>query len=279
MIYRTFPTSFRTLKKAMVTLSKDDIELSIARFRADEQYHKTNSEFSVHFDDAITNYVEGNFARCASILINCFRIAEGELRKEDYKINTPLRSIEIYNGGGSVWDSNKNEYYLGIAIDTLHDASIVMLLADEAYSPGPDIFALEPSFKTTKSYKVKGEKIGPYTPISVLLTDLMDPLGDVLKDIRTTREAAFILAQACLRKIGVSYLRTSESDRIENQIAGMICVMTLANNDQNWKSNYGLVSLQNARGLAHGRAVSGIFIGSNWIKKCVDDFEAAFQKD
>jgi hypothetical protein len=263
----------------MDALSKDDIELSIARFRADEQYHKTKSEFSVHFDDAINNYVEGKFARCRSILIKCFRIAEGELRKEDYKINRPLRSIEVYNGGGTVWDPSKNEYYLGIAIDTLHDASIVMLLADSPYSPGPDIFALEPSFKTTKSYKLNGEEIGPNTPISVLLTDLMDPLGDVLKAIRSTREAAFILAQACLRKIRVSYLKRSESRRVDNQIAGMICVMTLANNDQTWKSNYGLVSLQNARDLAHGRAVSGIFLGSNWIKKCVDDFEAAFQKD
>lgn len=86
----------------MDALSKHDIELSIARFRADEQYHKTKSEFSVHFDDAITNYVEGKFARCISILIKCFRIAEGELRKEDYKINRLLRSIEIYNGGGTV---------------------------------------------------------------------------------------------------------------------------------------------------------------------------------
>ncbi len=263
----------------MDALSKDDIELSIARFREEEQYHKTKSEFSVHFDDALNNYIEGKFARCTSILIKCFRIAERELLKEDYKIYSPLRSIEVYNGGGTVWDQSKNEYYLGIAIDTLHDASIVMLLANSPYSPGPDIFALEPSLKTTKSYKLNGEEIGANTPVSVLLTDLTDPLGDVLNATGTTREAAFILAQICLRTIRVSYLRRSESRKIDNQIAGMICVMTLANDDQNWKSKYGLVSLQNARDLAHGRAVSGIFLGSNWIKHCVDGFEAAIQED
>jgi hypothetical protein len=263
----------------MDALSKVDIELSIARFREVEQYHKTESEFSDHFDVALNNYVERKFAPCTSILIKCFRIAERELLKEDYKINRPLRSIEVYNGGGTVWDPSKNEYYLGIAIDTLHDASIVMLLANSPYSPGLDIFALEPSLKTTKSYKLKGEEIGPNTPISVLLTDLMDPLGDVLKAATTTREAAFILAQTCLRKIRVSYLSRSESHKIDNQIAGMICVMTLANDDPNWKSKYGLVSLQKARDLAHGRAVSGIFLGSNWIKHCVDEFEAAIRKD
>jgi hypothetical protein len=258
----------------MDALSKDDIELSIAKFRENEQFHKTKSEFSVHFDDALNNYVEGKFARCTSILIKCLRIAERELHKEDYKIYSPLRSIGVY----SVWDPSKNRYYLMIAIDILHDASIVMLLANSPYSPGPEIFAPEPSLKTTQSYKLNGEEIGANTPISVLLNDLTDPLGDVLKATGTTREAAFILAQICLRKISVCY-GNSESHVIHNQIAGMICVMTLASDDQNWKSRYGLESLQTARDLARGRAVSGKFLGSNWIKHCVDDFEAAIQKD
>lgn len=260
--------------ETMNALPKDHIELAISEFRKGERYHKTESIFSADFDHALISYAEGNFTICASILIKCFRIAENELRREDYKVCRPLRSIEVHQGGGTVWDQSENAYYLGIMIDTLHDASIVMLLANSPYSPGQDIFAIEHSLKTTTDYlldRVKRHEAN--TPISNLLP-LKDPLGEALEAADTTRNAAFIMGQICLRKIRLSHLNRLESQEIENKIAGMICVITLASDDQNWKSKYGLSSLQSARKLAHGRAASGLFRGSIWIKHCADAFKA-----
>lgn len=92
-----------------------------------------------------------------------------------------------------------------------------------------------------------GEEIEANASISVLLSDLMDPLGEGPRAIKTTKEAAFILAQLLLRKIKMSSLGGLESDEIKNKIAGMICVITLANDDQNWRSKYEFASLQSAR--------------------------------
>src|ERR1700710_1059241 len=119
----------------MYALSKESIELAIKEFRKEEGYSKTESIFSADFDQALKSYAEGEFTFCASTLIKCFRIAEGELRKEDFKVCSPLRSIDIRMGGGTVWDQNESEFYLRIIIDTLHDASIVMLLANNDYLP------------------------------------------------------------------------------------------------------------------------------------------------
>lgn len=44
-------------------------------------------------------------------------------------------------------------------------------------------------------------------------------------------------------------------------------------------SKYGLSSLQTARELACGRAASGLFRSSIWIKHCADAFEAAVQRN
>ena len=195
----------------MDTLSKDNIELAITEFRKNERYYSTKSKFSKDFDEALNSYTKGNFISYASILIKCFRIAKGELYKLDYKVYSPLRSIEIHDGGGeTIWDQTLSEYYLGIVIDTLHNASIAMSLANCSYSPGQDILAIELSLKTAISYQLQEIEHKPNTEIGTLVTYLKDPLGESLEAACTTRKAAFILSQICLRKIRLSYLQTSE---------------------------------------------------------------------
>ena len=245
----------------MECLSKDKIELTIMEFRAEEQYNQKSSEFSHIFDLALEDYAKGNFTTCASLLIKCSRMAEGELRKEDYKVWSPLDAVQVHLGGGSVWHHSKSEYYLKVIIDTLHDASIVMLLADDHYTPGQDVIAIDHALKTTAVYSLNKTELKANKPVSDLLP-LKDPLGEALEAADTTRKAAFIMAQICLRKILLSFSR-DENQAIANKIAGIICVITLTNDDQAWKSEYGLSSLQSAMNARYCPM---------WIKDCADAF-------
>ncbi|KFY67705.1 hypothetical protein V496_01441 [Pseudogymnoascus sp. VKM F-4515 (FW-2607)] len=209
--------------KKMDTISKND--LAIAALRDEEKYHKIESEFSADFDNALENFKQGKFKLCASILIKCFRIAEGGMHKEEYMVCNPIRFIDVgVSGGGSYWDESKSYYYLDIAIDTIHDASIAI--------------------HTEKNMNES---------VVNLLADLKDPLGKSLEAATTTTKAAFILSQICLRKIRLSYLDGFDSqNKRQNKVAAMIYVMTFANDDQTWKKEYGLESIKCVRDRAYG---------------------------